>query len=272
MKNIQKTILNGAKSAPIGVLDSGVGGLTVLSRLKSLLPNEKYIYFGDTKNLPYGNKTSEELFRFVTDIINFFKEKGVKAVVLGCNTTAASVYDKIKDLYPFTIFPIIQNASAKINPKNCNRIGVFATVATTASKMYTKSLKAINPKLDVLEISCPEWVGFVESQTYNSEAAIKNISEKMAEMKKFNPDKIVLGCTHYPYLTEVLAKFEDREKFINPAESFALYIKEHLSASGLLSEAKEGSCKVYVSKEPAKFMTAGKMFFPSMPKPSLKTF
>ena len=271
MSSEENTILNTEKTAPIGVLDSGVGGLTVLNKLKKLLPNENYIYFGDTKNLPYGNKTPEELFKLVVDIIGFFKEQGVKAVVLGCNTTAASVYDKIKNLYPFTVYPIIQNASEKINPTDCSKIGVFATMTTTSSKMYTKSLKAINPKLEVLEIACPEWVGFVENQTYNTTAALKNISEKMEEMKKFNPEKIILGCTHYPYLIDVLAKFEDKSKFINPAESFALYIKESLQDNGLLSNAKSGSCKVYVSKEPEKFMTAGKMFFPSMPEPSLKS-
>ena len=269
MSNEETKELN--NKSPIGVLDSGVGGLTVLNKLKELLPNENYIYFGDTKNLPYGDKTPEELFRLVGNIIDFFKSKNVKAVVLGCNTTAASVYDKIKDLYSFPIYPIIQNASEKINPKECAKIGVFATMATTSSKMYTKSLRMFNPELEVLEIACPKWVGFVENRTFDSPEAINDISEKMGEMKKFNPEKIILGCTHYPYLVDVLAKFEDKNKFINPAESFAQYIKESLKSKELLCAENSGSCEIYVSKEPEKFMTAGRRFFPSMPKPSLET-
>ena len=269
------TILNklnkNKNNNPIGVLDSGVGGLTVLSRLIKVLPNEGYIYFGDTKNLPYGNKTPKELFKLVTEILDFFASKDVKAVVFGCNTTAAAVYEQVKGLYDFEIYPIIQNASAKIEPQNFKRIGVFATQATVTSKMYTKSLKKYNPSLEVFELACPEWVGFVENQKETSQDAILNISKQMEVMKLFSPDKIILGCTHYPYLLDTLSKFEEKEKFINPANAFVEYIKEDLANKRLLSNEKDGKCQIWVSKDPQNFLSAGKIFFPEMQLPHLFT-
>lgn len=265
------TILNNLNknNNPIGILDSGVGGLTVLNRLMKVLPNENYIYFGDTKNLPYGNKTPKELFKLVTEILDFFESKNVKAVVFGCNTTAAAVYEQVKNLYDFEIYPIIQNASAKINPQKFKRIGVFATQATVSSKMYTKSLKTHNPSLEVFELACPEWVGFVENQKEASQEAFSNISKQMDVMKLFSPDKIILGCTHYPYLLDALSKFEEKEKFINPANAFVEYIKEDLANKNLLSKDKNGECQIWVSKDPQNFLKAGKMFFPDMPMPLL---
>ncbi|HPT42184.1 MAG TPA: glutamate racemase, partial [Candidatus Gastranaerophilaceae bacterium] len=143
---------------PIAFFDSGVGGITVFKKVKELLPYENYIYFGDLKNLPYGEKTSEELYKFVDNILKFFEKQDVKAVVMACNTTSATVYEKLKDNYGFKIYPIIQASAKEISQIQTKKVGVFATNATIKSGIYAKELKKYNPDLEVFEIATPEWV------------------------------------------------------------------------------------------------------------------
>ena len=129
------------QNSPIGFFDSGVGGLSVYSRFRSLLPNENTIYFGDLKNLPYGNKTQKELIGFAKDILDFFATKKVKAVVIACNTSSALAYESIKNDYDFKIYPIIQSCAKIISNYKVERIGVFATVGTVNSKAYSREIK-----------------------------------------------------------------------------------------------------------------------------------
>ena len=131
------------KDSPIGFFDSGVGGLSVYARFKKELPNENTLYYGDLKNLPYGNKTKEELICFAKNILKFFQTKNVKAVVIACNTSSALAYDSIKDDYDFKIFPIIQSCANVISEMNINKIGVFATIGTVNSKAYSKEIQNI---------------------------------------------------------------------------------------------------------------------------------
>ncbi len=254
---------------PVGVLDSGVGGLTVLKNLVECMPNEKFIYFGDTKNLPYGCKSPKLLLEAVKNIFDFFIKKDVKTIIHGCNTTSAVVYDLIKDDYDFPIYPLIQCACKNISAEKCNKIGIFATQATVNSKMYTKSLQEVNKDINVCEIACPEWVNIVETGTMNDAKNVQIIGKYVNEMAKFNPDKIILGCTHYPYLMDVLAKFIDAGMFINPAKAFADYIKKDLSSKGLLSNAPSAQNEFYVSANPERFLETGKMFFPLTKAPEL---
>ena len=147
---------------PIGFFDSGVGGLSVYARFRELLPQEDTIYFGDLKNLPYGNKSKEELIGFARNILDFFKTKGVKAVVIACNTSSALAYKEIKDEYEFPIFPIIQSCAEVIAKMELKRIGVFATVGTVNSSAYRQEINKHNSQIQVKEIACPNWVSIVE--------------------------------------------------------------------------------------------------------------
>ena len=128
-------------NSPIGVFDSGVGGLSVFSELNKLLQNEDFIYFGDTANLPYGNKTKEELVDITKNIFDYFKSRNVKAVVMACNTTSAVTYDILKNEYDFKIYPIVQNVSESIAAENHTKIGVFATKATVNSHAYKREIQ-----------------------------------------------------------------------------------------------------------------------------------
>ena len=257
------SILNhNLNNRPIGFFDSGVGGLSVYSKFRMRLPNENTLYFGDLAHLPYGNKSRDELIGYARSILNFYKDKQVKAVVIACNTSSAQAYDTIKDEYGFKIYPIIQSCAKVIAAQNNHKIGVFATQATVNSRVYTKELKKYNPDLLIKEIACPNWVEIVETGQYKEEFAIEDIKKHLREMREFLPDRIILGCTHYPYLLPVLKSFAPRYLFIDPAEIFVDYIKNDLKALGLSNSRQLSSYeKFYVSANPQNFMEHSQLFY-----------
>lgn len=255
-------IKNNDKNLPIAFFDSGVGGLTVFEKLKKLLPNENYIYYGDTKNMPYGEKTEAQLIEFADRIFKFFEQQNVKAVVMACNTTSAITYEKLKNNYNFRIYPIIQSVSKVIAKQNIKRIGVFATPATINSHAYSKEIRKYNNDTEIFEIACPEWVKIVEGNKLKQPESLLQIKEKIREMEIHNPEKIILGCTHYPYLLEILKQFVPEHKFIDPAIEFSKFIKDDLQKNNLLSDkTTEGEEKFYVSSSPENFKASGSLFY-----------
>ena len=248
-------------NSPIGIFDSGVGGLSVFNRLYKLLPNENYIYFGDTVNLPYGDKSKEQLIEISKSIFDFFAQKSVKAVVMACNTTSAITYDIFKNSYDYKIYPVVQTMAKEIAKQNYKKIGVFATNATINSHAYKRNINLLNPQIEVFEIACPEWVGIVESEQIQNSASINNIKKYLNEMLLNNPEKIILGCTHYPYLIEILSKYAPEDLFINPAQSVAEFVYQDLKSNDLLCEGKNCSVKFYVSSNPERFISSSKLFF-----------
>jgi glutamate racemase len=202
--------------------------------------------------MPYGDKTPEQLLELTTAAFDFFSEQGVKAVVMACNTTSATVYDKIKNIYPFKIYPIIQSV-AECLPE-VNTLGVFATQATVNSHAYSKSIQG-----KVIEIACPEWVKLVENgqASLDQEKSCRDVEEKLKEMLSHKPDKIILGCTHYPYLLPVLTKFAPAELFIDPGVYFAEFIANDIERNS----NGTGSEEFYVSGSPENFIRAAKMFY-----------
>lgn len=258
-----KNILNNTSNnnSPIGFFDSGVGGLTVFKKVKELLPNENYLYFGDTANMPYGEKTEEQLIEYASNIFNFFKQKSVKAVVMACNTTSAITYEKLKNNYNFKIYPIIQSVCSTLaNLNNVNKLCIIATPATIKSKAYSKGIAKYNRKTEVFELSAPNWVRIVEEHRINQPQSILQVEEILEIAKQFSPDKIVLACTHYPYLMSILTKFIPENKFIDPAIYFARNIKEDLEKSGILNNKFEYE-KFFVSSEPENFKIASELFY-----------
>ena len=249
---------------PIGFFDSGVGGLSVLSRFRKLLPNENVVYYGDTIHLPYGNKSQEELVGYAKNILNFMQTKNVKAVVIACNTSSAQAYDTIKNVYPypFNIYPIIQTCAKGLGVNNYKRLGVFATEATVKSGKYTEELKKHNLNIQVKEMASKNWVGIVEGVGENIEENRLHIKDEIEEMLEFKPDKIILGCTHYPYLMNEFVKYAPRELFIDPADVFVKYIKHDLNTLNLLNQSKEaGKEEFYVSSKPKEFVENAKLFY-----------
>ena len=249
-------------ASPLGFFDSGVGGLSVYSVFKKQLPNENTIYFGDLKNMPYGNKTKQELLGYARRILNFFATKKVKAVVIACNTSSATVYEDIKNDYEFKIYPIIQSCAKVISEMDMKSVGIFATSATINTHAYKHEVQKYNPKIQVFEIACPNWTSYIEHGQMESEECKENVADKMKEMLLHNPDKIVLGCTHYPYLLNILSQFAPKDMFIDPAEIFVEFVKEDLYRTGMLNEHDtNGKEEFYVSANPNEFVKNAKMFY-----------
>ena len=229
------TVNHNLNNRPIGFFDSGVGGLSVYSRFKKVLPYEDTLYYGDLAHLPYGNKTKSELVSYARNILDFYKEKQVKAVVIACNTSSAQAYDTVKDEYDFRIYPIIQSCARVIASQNNKRLGIFATLATVASGAYTKELKKYNPALEVKEVACPNWVNIVESGRYKDESAIEDVRVHVKEILEFSPEKIILGCTHYPFLIGTIRKIAGNDvKIIDPAPAVARHLADVMKEDGLL--------------------------------------
>lgn len=256
-------ISNNIKNNPIGFFDSGVGGLTVLKQLRELMPQENCIYFGDTKNMPYGEKNKDQLIKFSEGIFNFLGKQGVKAVVMACNTTSATVYDTLKDNFDFKIYPIIQSVTQILAELPVKKLGILATHATINSHAYKNGIQKINPDVEVIEHACPEWVKIVEGKLEDRPESISAIKKDLDKVLSSTPDKIVLGCTHYPYLINILKEFAPEDMFINPATAFAKYIKKDLENKVLASTASGHGREIYyVSGKPENFQTAASIFYP----------
>lgn len=268
------SILNSIdNNAPIAFFDSGVGGLTVLNKVKKILPNENFIYFGDTLHVPYGEKTKEQLLEYSDDIIKFFESKGCKAVVMACNTTSSVIYDDICGKYNVKLYPIVQSVAKILAQYPIERLGVFATKATISSNVYPREIAMYNPNMQVFGHHCPKWVSIVENNSLKDIESIADIKADLDEMMKFNPQKIVLGCTHYPFLLDILSKFQPQDLFVDPAIDFANYIKSDLENNNLLNDCKEGHYEeFYVSSNPNKFRESSKMFYNLKQAPKLLTF
>lgn len=246
---------------PIAFFDSGVGGLTVFAKVKKLLPNENYLYFGDTKNMPYGEKSEKQLIEFADRIFKFFEKQNAKAVVMACNTTSAITYEKLKDNYNFKIYPIIQTVCSTLaSLDGVKSLGVIATPATINSHAYSKGIAKYNKDMKVYELAAPNWVRIVEEHRIHQPQSIEQIKEILEVMKENNPDKIVLACTHYPYLLDVLKKFLPEDKYIDPAIFFAQSIKNDLEKNNLLGKEPTYE-RFYVSSDPENFKIASELFY-----------
>ena len=249
----------------IGIFDSGVGGLTVLKEFKNICPNESFMYVGDTKNLPYGTKSKEELFNITTKIFDFYKLENVKAVVMACNTTSAVVWEDLKNNYDFPIYPLSQTVCKYFNNLNLNKIGIFATLATVNSGVYQKSLNA-----KTCAIAPIKWVNIVEDGKINTQEGQENIKKYALQMKEFNPEKIILGCTHYPYLISELKKYFDENSLINPARIFAQAVKEDLYKKKLLvDKSKNNDDEFFVTGSIEQFVNNAQQFYENTINPQV---
>lgn len=254
----------------IGVYDSGVGGLTVLKKLKKLLPNESFVYYGDTVNIPYGTKTKEELLKITQKTMKFFKEKNVKSVVMACNTTSAAVYEDLKDDVDFILYPLVQNACKNIAALKADKIGVLSTEVTANSHAYKNNLQKYRKEIEVFEHGCPsDWVKIVENNLLSTIGCQQIIKEHLNILLDKNPDIIILGCTHYPYLKNLLVQFAGKDIFIDPAEYFADFIVKDLTQRNILSETKKSDDKFFVTSDTEKFFSSSQLFYKLDEKPIL---
>ena len=218
------------RTAPIGVFDSGVGGLTVVREIIRQLPDENIVYFGDTARVPYGSKSKNTIIRFSEQIIRFLKTKQVKAIVIACNTASALALDAVRDEFDVPILGVvIPGARAAVDATTNGKVGVVGTEATVQSGMYTKVIQEMNPEIEVIEKACPLFVPLVEEGFKEHHVTQEVIDYYLDSMKKTDIDAMILGCTHYPLLrSKIRAYMGEKIQIVNPAYETAMDLRKLL--------------------------------------------
>jgi glutamate racemase len=192
---------------PIGVIDSGVGGLTVASEILRQLPKEEILYLGDTMRCPYGSRPFEEVRQYTFQMIEFLLSKQIKLLVIACNTATAAVLDEVKTALNIPVVGVIYpGARTALKVSKNNQIGVIGTTGTINSQAYKNALHSINNKVEVYSLACPDFVPLVESGKLEGEETEEIVYNSLRGLKGLDIDTLILGCTHYPLLTKVIAK------------------------------------------------------------------
>ena len=250
---------------PIGVFDSGLGGLTVVRALKGLLPNESIVYFGDTARLPYGVKSQSLVRQFSKEIIKFLLEKNAKAIIVACNTATAMALNSLKNEFKnVPIIGVIEPGSEKaIYETNTKKIGVIGTIATISSGAYEKAIQQKDIKVEIISKACPLFVPFVEEGLIKGSAINERAKHYLTSFHN-KVDTLILGCTHYPLLKDIIFNNTENINLIDSASSVAKVAHKLLIEYKLLSgEKKSGVLDCYVTDLPMRFEELGNIFFGS---------
>lgn len=229
-------------NSPIGVFDSGVGGLTVAREIMRQLPNERIVYFGDTARVPYGNKSKETVTKFSRQIVRFLQTQHVKAIVVACNTASAYALDELEKEVDIPIIGVVKpGARAAIEATKNGKIGVVATEATISSGIYNRYIQENNPGVQVLGKACPLFVPLVEEGLWEDPVTDEIARRYLTELIDVGIDTLILGCTHYPMIRSTVGKIMgDQVTLVNPAYETARELKELLREKGLESEHRPG--------------------------------
>ena len=222
--------------APIGVLDSGVGGLSVLKVLHQMLPQEKFIYVGDTARTPYGSRSEAEIRQFVEEIIAWLERQGVKQVVIACNTLTMLGIDSLKKEHPFELIGMSKGEKLLLAASKKKKIGVFATQFTISTEAHKKAILVADASAEVYPMACPKFVPLIEGEQFDKPEVAEAVAEYAAPLKEAGIDALILSCPHYPFIKNVVeAEFGNEVTVIDPAEATAKLSKEALEKEGLLS-------------------------------------
>lgn len=241
---------------PIGIFDSGVGGLTVVKEVIKALPFEETVYFGDTARVPYGAKSKETVTKFSSQIIRFLISKNVKAVIIACNTVSSNCYEELKKEFPK--LPIIEvvgpGVESCLKTTQNNVVGIIGTEATVKSGAYEKGLKAQNKNIKVYSKACPLFVPLAEEGWTNNEVSKRVAEIYLKDLVESGMDSIILGCTHYPLLKACIGEtVGEKVKIVNPAAATAKKMKAYLEANNMLNEGNTEKHTFYVSDDNEKF-------------------
>lgn len=262
-KNIDYSHLS--PEQPIGIFDSGVGGLTNAKEIKRLLPNENIIYFGDTKHLPYGEKSKEAIIEYSTKITNFLLENNCKAIVVACNTATANALASIKELVDnrVPVIDVINPVAEKVAYEIHNNVGVIATKATVNSGLYKKSIRKHNKFIKVDELATPLLVPAIEEGFKNHPITHAIIYNYLSNRKLKNIETLILGCTHYPLLIdEIKQYYGNRVRVIDSPNIVANQLKMILEKHHLLNSSKDTpQYHFYLSDLTKNFEKISKKFF-----------
>ena len=243
---------------PIGIFDSGVGGLTSINAFSEVLPNESIVYFGDTARAPYGTKSPGTVRAFAREISDFLVKQGAKILVSACNTTSSIALDEIRKTHPdIPVIGVIKPCAALI-AKECteeNSVGIIATPVTVESRAYEKEIRAINDRLNVHALACPAFVPIIESGAFRTPAMDAAIEHSLSGfIKDHGIDTLVLGCTHYPIIRPNIEKLYPQLRLIDPSVALAMRAKQLLTESDMLASEWQGSRIFFASDLSSKFL------------------
>lgn len=255
------------KDAPIGVFDSGVGGLTVAREIMRNLPREKIVYFGDTARVPYGSKSKETIIRYSRQIVRFLKTQNVKAIVVACNTASALALETISSETDLPMIGVVEpGARVAVETTRNKKIGLIGTRGTVKSGLYQKVIQEADPEIQVIGQPCPLFVPLVEEGWLKDEITAAVARRYLAPLLEQEIDTLILGCTHYPLLRSLLKELAGEQvTLVNPAYETALALKRMLGEEGLLrvgNEEEEFPYRFFVSDEEEHFQKFANSILP----------
>lgn len=248
------------KDAPIGVFDSGVGGLTVFREIMRQMPNERIVYFGDTARVPYGSKSRETITRYSRQIVRFLLTRQVKTIVVACNTASAYALDDLEKEFDVPMIGVVKpGAKVAAQVSRTGRIGVIGTEATIGSRIYSQYIEALKSNAVISGKACPLFVPLVEEGLWEDPVTEEIARRYLAELIDIDIDTLILGCTHYPLIRSTIGKIIGPDVvMVNPAYETARELKQMLGETGLLNEEPPGlgrdSYQFYVSDKADKFI------------------
>jgi glutamate racemase len=254
--------------APIGVFDSGVGGLTVARELFKILPQEDVVYFGDVGRAPYGGRSKEIILQFTHQDVSFLMEHHVKFIICACNSASSVALDEVSKHHPVKMIGVIEpGAKAAVSRTRTGRIGVIGTVATISSNAYARTIHDMDTKIKMFSMACPLFVPLAEEGYINKDATYLIAKDYLKTMQDVDVDTLILGCTHYPLLKHIIADvMGDKVTLIDSGEETARVAHNVLAENNLLSSKtmnhshSEGEHKFFVSDVPEKFTQVAMRF------------
>lgn len=248
---------------PIGMFDSGMGGLTVLHQCLVHMPGESFAYVGDTARFPYGEKTQDQLELYATQIAAFLETVPVKLIVVACYSATSAALPLLQERFATPIVGVVMpGARAAVETSRYRRIGVLATQATVASGAYVRAIGSLDSGAEVLQQSCPGLVSFIEQGDVSSQALADAVRGFTEPLKARRPDVVILGCTHYPLIAPMLQRYLGRDvTLVNPAAEVAREVELILQRQGVAHHGEQlGSYRFYTTGEPEPFREVGARF------------
>lgn len=250
------------KTLAIGMFDSGVGGLTVLKEVRQVLPSEDIIYLGDTARVPYGNRSPHTVTKYALESALFLLTKGIKLLVIACNTSSALSLSILKRKLPIPVLGVIEpGAREATTHTKVQKVGVIGTKATVKSLAYQRAIRRLDPNIEVLAKACPLFVPIVEEGLENDEVAYLMAGKYLQAFKDSGVDVLVMGCTHYPILEPVLKTvMGDGISIVNTGRETAKEIQRTLEKGDILADSGIGKQEYYVTDSPEGFAEIGGRF------------
>jgi glutamate racemase len=249
---------------PLGIFDSGIGGLTVANAIQNALPGENLIYFGDTAHLPYGEKSPASIKSYSLRISEFLHSRKCKSIVIACNTASSVAYEAVKKKFgdQVIVLDVINPVAREVAKSNVKRVGVIATKATIKSDMYAKIIRELNPSIEVASLATPLLVPMIEEGFYNNHISQTVIESYLNNPKLKDIDSLILACTHFPLIRpEIESFYKGSVKIVDSAEIVARELKALLSEQNLLHDGKAGEHEFYVSDFTQSFEQSTRIFF-----------